>query len=132
MRMKDVDNSLGSYRNETTDIHAKSTFTELINRGGLTYPTQAFLNQIKLMYEIFCLYCPNFTIKSGPNVVKNLRKLFDVKFPRLHPKILGFASRLFIYVRLATINRKAKLKKNGEQKNVQTLRGTKTTARLSH
>ena len=54
--MKDIDSSLGSYRNETTDIHAKSVFTDIINRGGLLYPTQKLLNQVKAMYNFFNAY----------------------------------------------------------------------------
>ena len=131
--MKDIDPTLGSVRNETSEIHADSTFCNLINRGGLSFPTQKLLHQVHRIYDLFCKYNPNFTIKSGPNCVGNFRKMLDVKMKNenIHPKILNFASKLFTHVRLNTINRQAKMKKTGALKNAQTLRGSKTTARLS-
>ena len=86
------------------------------------------------MYDIFNKYNPNFTLKNGPNCVSNLRKLFEhkLKDQNILPKVLDFASNLFVYIRIATINRSAKKNKHGAQKNFQTLRGTKKTAQLSH
>jgi hypothetical protein len=49
----------------------------------------------------------------------------------LHPKILDFVSHLFIFVRLGTINRKAKEKRDKTQKNVLSVRACKKTAQLS-
>ena len=55
-----------------------------------------------------------------------------MKNENLHQKIIDFAATLFVFCRLRTQNRMAKLKENGTLKNVQTLRGTKKTAQLSH
>ena len=132
-KMKDIDQSLGTYRNETTDIHAESVFTDMINKGFLTYPTQKLLDNVKKMYEIFCHYNPNYTIKNGPSIVSNLRQLLEhkMKNENLHPKILDFASHFLIYVRLGTINKLVKTKKDGSEKHAQTLRGGKKTLQLS-
>ena len=62
--MKDIDSSLGTHRNMTTEIHAKSVFCDLINRGNLRYPTQALLDQVKKMYEIFCCHNKDYTIQA--------------------------------------------------------------------
>ena len=62
--MKDIDSSLGTHRNMTTDIHAESVFCDLINRGNLRYPTQELLDQVKKMYEIFCAHNKDYTIQA--------------------------------------------------------------------
>ena len=131
--MKDIDNSLGTHRNETTDIHAKSVFTDLLNRGRLMYPTQKLLDQVKIMYAIFCVYNPNYTLRDDPNCIAHLRKLLELKMQdhNLHPKILDFVSHLLIYVRLGYINKQVKIQKDEKSRNAQSLRGCKKTAQLA-
>ena len=131
--MKDIDNSLGTHRNETTDIHAKSVFTDLLNRGRLMYPTQKLLDQVKIMYAIFCVYNPNYTLRDDPNCIAHLRKLLELKMQdhNLHPKILDFVSHLLIYVRLGYINKQVKIKKDEKSRYAQSLRGCKKTATLA-
>ena len=131
--MKDIDNSLGTHRNETTDIHAKSVFTDLLNRGRLMYPTQKLLDQVKIMYAIFCVYNPNYTLRDDPNCIAHLRKLLELKMQdhNLHPKILDFVSHLLIYVRLGYINKQVKIQKDEKSRYAQSLRGCKKTATLA-
>ena len=132
-RMKDIDNTLGTHRNETTEIHAKSVFTDLMNRGRLMYPTQKLLDQVKIMYAIFCVYNPNYTLRDDPNCIAHLRKLLELKMQdhNLHPKILDFVSHLLIYVRLGYINKQVKIQKDEKSRYAQSLRGCKKTATLA-
>ena len=81
--MKDIDSSLGTHRNMTTDIHAESVFCDLINRGNLRYPTQELLDQVKKMYEIFCAHNKDYTIQAKlyiPSTINNEIKLVLLLF----------------------------------------------------
>ena len=45
--------SLGSYKHEMSDSQAISVYTDLVNKGALTYPSNEWVDSVTLMYDIF-------------------------------------------------------------------------------
>ena len=52
-RFKETDPSLGCYEWELTESQAKSIYMHLVNRGGLTFPKNEWLEIVTEMYHLF-------------------------------------------------------------------------------
>ena len=108
-----IDPTLGAFKWQTSDdMHARSEFTDLVNRGGLTYAAKKWLDDVKTMYQLFNDHHPKESLRKGPGVVANFKKLLEENFSGYHNKVLGYIARLFTYIRLRTINRLIKLNKD--------------------
>ena len=124
-RFRRIDPTLGAYKWETSDdVHARSEFTDLVNRGGLTYAANKWLDDVKKMYQLFNDHHPKDSLCKGPGVVAKFQKVLEENFFLYHNKVLGFIARLFTYIRLRTINRLIKLKSDS-------IRARKKTVQLS-
>ena len=120
-----IDPTLGAFKWQTSDdTHARSEFTDLVNRGGLTYAANKWLDDVKKMYQLFNEHHPKNSLNKGHGVVANFQKVLEEKFFIYHNKVLGFIARLFTYIRLRTINRPIKRKSDS-------IRARKKTVQLS-
>ena len=126
-KMKNIDSSLGCYRHQTPPVseRAKSYFTDSMNRGGLSYPTVAWLQEVRESYDLFCRHHPQQGLRTGKSVVSNFISRLCHLFPHRDPNVLGLLSRTLTRIRIRHINsqRVQKSSLRGKLKTVQYAHG---------
>ena len=65
---------LGATKDPKNYKQATSTYADLVNRGGLTYPTKDFLKDIKVMYKKFCNCHPENDLNREPMIITQFSK----------------------------------------------------------
>ena len=132
-KMKSVRPDLGSLKNDDDDNQASSAFVDLVNRGGLRYPSKIWKEDFTKMHSVFCrFHPPNDLIRMKPGVLTGFFKKLKSNFPGYCDKILMLVSRTFTFIRLRKVNQIAQAKKKRQKNRVSTLRGKKKLAMLSH
>ena len=97
---------MGAYEKDATRIHAT-----LINRGGLTVPTNKWLKDYKAMEKLFCAYHPPKSLKKERGLFKNFFDILKENYPFYKNKVLHLVTRVFCWFCVRTINKLAKFKK---------------------
>jgi hypothetical protein len=122
------DPSLGSREGQVVplcQLPASSVFTDEMNRGGLTYPSEPFLAEVKTMEELFNSHHPIGNLRQKIGLIRNFTAKLVKAFPHRHPTTLDLFARTRTRIRMRTINRNAKMGKKS------TLRGKVKTAQYS-
>jgi hypothetical protein len=113
--MKSQDPTLGSRDGQVVPLSqmpASSVFTDSMNRGGLTYPSEVFLREVKKMDQMFSQHHPPNNLRTGQGVVGDFLDVLVQKFPNRDKSILALFARTRTYIRLRTINRREKMAKH--------------------
>ena len=131
-KMKSIDKSLGSYKFEKGMDQAPSKFADLFNRGGLKYPTNKWLKDLKYMKEAFEKHHPKDGLRPGCGLVSNFFNKLKEKFPSYDKKVLHLTARVLTRFRTRTINKLCKEKKKGKKGKRMSLRGQNKQAMLAH
>ena len=56
------------------------------------------------MYAIFCDLNPPGKIRDHFGIVKAFSNFYTAKFPHYNPEVVKLAAKMFVYVRMGTIN----------------------------
>jgi hypothetical protein len=118
--MKSLDPSLGSLDGQVVPLSqmpASSVFTDSMNRGGLTYPSEVFLREVKKMEQMFNNHHPPNGLRCGQGVVGDFLDIVVQEFPNRDRAILALFARTRTYVRMRTINRREKMAKKTSLRN---------------
>jgi hypothetical protein len=113
--MKCKDPSLGSREGQVVPLSqmpASSVFTDSMNRGGLTYPSEVFLREVKKMEEMFNHHHPPNNLRTGQGVIGDFLDILVQEVPNRDKATLALFARTRTYIRLRTINRREKMAKN--------------------
>ena len=129
-KMKKIDPSLGSYKHIPHHDQVSSIFLDYYSRGGCTYPSEQWLEDFKIMRQMFIDHHPKNDLKRGRGVITNYFLLIVKHFPQYDKQILHLVARVFTRFRLRWMNRVAKKKKKGKKSHQMSLRGAKNFAQL--
>jgi hypothetical protein len=106
-KKKSLEPSLGSREGQViplAQLPASSVFTDAMNRGGLTYPTEKFLAEVKMMEEHFINHHPKDGLRQKIGLVKDFRAKLVRAFPDRHPSTLDLFARTRTRIRMRRIN----------------------------
>jgi hypothetical protein len=95
------------------------TWIDLLSRGGLTEPSDFWLNRAIEMETDFELYHGNNSLKKGPGVMKNLVEELKIKYTDVPEQVLFTFVRIRTFIRLKYLDRKElndRLKKKERKK----------------
>ena len=81
-----------------------TSYANLMNSGGMTHPTESFLEDIKKFYECFCSHHPKDDIKREAGIITGFANHLLEKFPQYEFKVLYLVSKIFTVVRLREVN----------------------------
>ena len=70
-KMKKIDSTLGSFNHNPHPDQVRSKFLDLFSRGGLTYPSDPWLKNVKKMRAMFNSFHPKNSLHSGRGVISN-------------------------------------------------------------
>jgi hypothetical protein len=118
--MKSKDPSLGSRDGQVvplSQLPASSVFTDSMNRGGLTYPSEVFLREVKQMDQMFSHHHPPNGLRCGQGLIGDFVELLVQAFPNRDKNILALFARTRTYIRLRSVNRAVKLTKTSSLRN---------------
>ena len=82
------------------------------------------------MYQMFCDLNPPQKIRSHCGIVECFTNFYKNRFPYSDDEVVRLAAKLFVYIRLGTINEKA-LQKSTENSKNKTRRGAMKRAQQS-
>ena len=130
-KMKKINDSLGSFQNKPSPDQVSSKFLDEYSRGFMTYPSETWLGDMRIMREMFMEQHPKNSLQKGRGVTTNFFLLLVHHFPQYDKRILHLVTRMFTRFRLRWMNKLAKKKKNKGKKHAMSLRGAKNFANLT-
>ena len=98
--------------------------------GNLTYASKDFLADVKHMYQMFCDLNPPEKIRSHCGIVQCFANFYNNQFPQYDIKVVKLVAKLFVHIRLGTINEKT-LQNSTKYSKTKTRRGAMKRAQQS-
>ena len=102
----------------------------LLFLGYLTYATKDYLEDVKLMYQMFCDLNPPQKIRQHCGIVESFTNFYKKRFPHYDVEVVKLAAKMFVHIRLGTINEKT-LQKSTKNSKTKTRRGAMKRAQQS-
>lgn len=86
------------------------SYVDHLSLGGLTKPSNAFMDQAKVFESSFKHFNKD-SISKEKGIVSKLSEVLTVKFPDVPAEVIEHFLRLRVYIRVGTLNRQIKEKK---------------------
>ena len=99
-----------------------SMFTSSLDKGGLLRPTEKWLNDVKMMDQLFNEHHPEGSVRKGTGVTTDFAQVLEQNIIGREPNLLSHFSRLKTGVRVREMNARHLAPKKG------TLRGMRKQA----